>query len=42
VSKGTKPLTGPTMARRDKEEVGRVDRKGNGPEEAMETEPSPT
>jgi hypothetical protein len=42
VSKGTKPLTGPTVTRRDKEEVGRVDREGNGPEEALETEPSPT
>jgi hypothetical protein len=42
-SKETKPLTGPTEARRDKEEIGRVDREGNGPEEeAMETEPSPT
>jgi hypothetical protein len=28
--------------RRDKEKVGRADREGNGPEEAMETEPSPT
>jgi hypothetical protein len=41
-SKETKPLTGPTEARRDKEEAGRDDHEGNGPEEAMETEPSPT
>jgi hypothetical protein len=42
-SKETKPLTGPTEARRDKEEIGRDDREGNSPEEeVMETEPSPT
>jgi hypothetical protein len=41
-SKETKPLTGPTEARRDKEEAGRDDHEGNGPEEAMETEPSST
>jgi hypothetical protein len=40
-SKGTKPLAGPTEARREKEEVGR-DCEGNGPEEAMEAAPSPT
>jgi hypothetical protein len=41
-SKETKPLTGPTEARRDIEKVGRDNREGNGPEEAMETELSPT
>jgi hypothetical protein len=37
----TTPSTGPMEATRDKENVGCVDYEGNGPEEAMETEPSP-
>jgi hypothetical protein len=41
-SKETKPLTGPTEARRDTEEVGRDHRVWNGPEETIKTEPSPT
>jgi hypothetical protein len=41
-SKGTKPLRGPMEAKRNKEQVDRDDREGNGPERAMATEPSPT
>ena len=38
----TPPSTGPGKARKEDGEVGCTDCEGNGPEKAMETEPSPT
>jgi hypothetical protein len=40
--KTTPPSIGTTKARKEDGEVGRTDREGNNPEEAMETGPSPT